>query len=74
MDPATGLRVYEEVKDNKKLNKTLLDKLSDYNGENKNKMELVFFDYAIDHLLRILRVLRQPRGSIMLIGVGGCGK
>jgi len=30
----------------------------DYNSENKNKMELVFFDYAIDHIVRILRVLR----------------
>ena len=58
MDAATGLRIYEEVKDNVKLNKTLLDKLSDYNSESKNKMELVFFDYAIDHVLRILRVLR----------------
>lgn len=37
-------------------------------------MDLVFFDYAIDHILRIARVLRQPRGNIMLIGVGGSGK
>ena len=74
LDAASGFKVYEEVQDLVKLNKTLQDKLSDYNSENKNKMELVFFDYAIDHILRILRVFRQPRGSIMLIGVGGCGK
>jgi len=41
-----------------KLNKVLTDKLDDYNGENSNKMDLVFFDYAIDHTLRISRVLR----------------
>ena len=51
MDAATGLRIYEEVKDNVKLNKTLLDKLSDYNSESKNKMELVFFEYMVELII-----------------------
>lgn len=37
-------------------------------------MKLIFFDDAIKHILRIARVLRQPRGNMMLIGVGGSGK
>ena len=37
-------------------------------------MNLVFFDDAVHHILRIMRSLRQPRGNIMLIGVGGSGK
>ena len=37
-------------------------------------MNLVLFDDAVDHILRISRVLRQPRGNIMCIGVGGSGK
>jgi len=37
-------------------------------------MNLVFFEDAILHTLRIARTLRQPRGNIMLIGVGGSGK
>jgi dynein heavy chain len=41
---------------------------------NSNKMNLVLFDDAVDHILRISRVLRQPRGNIMCIGVGGSGK
>lgn len=37
-------------------------------------MNLVFFEACIYHILRILRVLRSPRGNAMLIGVGGSGK
>jgi dynein heavy chain len=48
--------------------------LDEYNTGNSNKMHLVFFDDAIEHILKISRVMRQPRGNIMLIGVGGSGK
>ena len=37
-------------------------------------MNLTIFNDAMEHLCRICRVLRQPRGNAMLIGVGGCGK
>ncbi len=37
-------------------------------------MNLVFFEDAIEHIARVARVLRQPRGNMMLIGVGGSGK
>jgi dynein heavy chain len=68
------VKLYEEIKDKGKLMKTLNGVLDDYNGGNSSKMNLVFFSDAIEHCLRIARVLRQPRGNIMLIGVGGSGK
>lgn len=52
-------RLYEEITDKKKLFKTLEDKLSDYNITcSSQKMDLVFFDDAISHIIRISRILR----------------
>lgn len=70
-------RLYEEVTDKPKLHKTLLERLEDYNMSDsgkQNRMDLVFFDDAMQHLCRIARILSQPRGNAMLIGVSGCGK
>jgi len=69
---------YEEVTDKAKLLKVLEDKLSDCNLSSQTlgypKMNLVFFGDAVSHVLRVARILRQPRGNAMLIGVAGCGK
>ena len=67
-------KVYEEVKDVEKTKKLLIDYLDDYNMSSTNAMNLVFFRDAIEHVNRLARVLRQPRGNAMLVGVGGSGK
>lgn len=66
--------IYEEIIDNKRLLKELYIKLDEYNTTSTKKMNLVFFEIAVEHILRITRTLRQPRGNILLIGVGGSGK
>ena len=68
------VKLYEEIKDQAKLIKQLNGYLEEYNYSSSHKMNLVFFQDAVLHILRICRTLRQPRGNIMLIGVGGSGK
>ena len=69
-----SIRLYEEIRDVPKLLKIINNYLEEFNISSSVKMNLVFFEDAILHLLKILRALRQPRGNIMLIGVGGSGK
>ncbi|KNC55308.1 dynein heavy chain [Thecamonas trahens ATCC 50062] len=50
--------------------------VAEYNVEHASEspLELVFFRDAVKHLARILRILRQPRGSALLLGPDGCGR
>jgi len=52
----------------------LTDFLSVYNVTYPKQMHLVFFKDAISHVARISRILKQPRGNCLIIGVSGSGR
>ena len=64
---------YMPVTDFSHLNAFLEETLANYNDLNA-AMNLVLFEDAIFHILRINRILESPRGNALLIGVGGSGK
>lgn len=66
---------YIEMSDMEKLKSRLRDYLEDYNDDvTQRPMNLVLFNYAIEHVARIHRIIRQPRGNALLVGVGGSGR
>ncbi|RHY05497.1 hypothetical protein DYB25_001425 [Aphanomyces astaci] len=67
-------RTYAEMTDVSRLNGLLLEYLEEYNITFPSQMHLVFFNDAIHHISRICRILRQPRGNALCVGVGGSGR
>ncbi|XP_065644391.1 dynein axonemal heavy chain 2 isoform X2 [Hydra vulgaris] len=74
-DFSKGNGVYEDITDFKSLKTLMEEKLEDYNMEpGFISMDLVLFKDAVEHVSRIIRVIGQPRGNMLLIGVGGSGR
>ena len=72
--PAGAPKLYEEIEDMKVLTKTIENKIADINMVSEKPVDLVMFNFAIEHIVTIGRILKQPGGNALLIGVGGSGR
>lgn len=68
------VKIYEEIESMEKLKGVVEEYLNNHNQESKQPMPLVMFSDALEHVARIARVLRQPQGNALLLGVGGSGR
>ncbi|XP_074979886.1 dynein axonemal heavy chain 2 isoform X4 [Caretta caretta] len=68
-------RVYEDLVDLSALKLEMERVLDEYNQTpGVVQMHLVLFRDAIEHITRIVRVIGQPRGNMLLVGIGGSGR
>lgn len=68
-------RLYEDCGSYQNVRAKFEKLLIEYNDDDKNKeMNLVLFNDAINHLTKIYRIVRFPRGHALLVGYGGSGK
>ncbi|CBZ30501.1 putative dynein heavy chain [Leishmania mexicana MHOM/GT/2001/U1103] len=68
------LHIYEDFGPSYARARQLVEAIMDEMNTPVKKISLVTFDMALEHLLRITRVLSLPRGHCLLVGVGGSGK
>lgn len=64
---------YTELKNLEMAAESIRTSLDRYNQENP-PINLVIFDYIIEHMLRICRVIKSSQSHCLLVGVGGSGK
>ena len=69
------VQLYEAVTSLDALREKAQHFMAQLNEEIKvGKLNLVLFDDALQHMARISRIIAMPRGSALLVGVGGSGK
>ncbi|XP_031338901.1 dynein heavy chain 2, axonemal-like isoform X2 [Photinus pyralis] len=67
--------IYEDLLDYSILRNYIETQMGEYNvSPGVIRMDLVLFRDAIEHICRIVRVISQPRGNMLLVGIGGSGR
>jgi dynein heavy chain len=72
-EEAEDPRLYEDMGDLDIIKEKLDKMLEDYGFENK-PMNLVLFNDALEHTVKIQRIIRFQKGCGLLVGFGGSGK
>ncbi|KAI8464307.1 MAG: dynein heavy chain and region D6 of dynein motor-domain-containing protein [Monoraphidium minutum] len=67
-------RQYRRLDCRAKLLAAVSEALAEMNAGSKRPMQLVLFQFALEHVARIGRVLGQPGGHALLVGLGGSGR
>ncbi|XP_069721684.1 dynein axonemal heavy chain 12 [Phaenicophaeus curvirostris] len=67
-------RLYVEIPSIQQFSDVVEQCLEEYNQTHKTRMNLVVFRYALEHLSHISRILKQPGGNALLVGMGGSGR
>ncbi len=69
-------RTYDEITNLSQLKRVIENYLNEYNRQatSKTSLDIVIFALVIEHVSRIVRIIKQPNGHAMLIGIGGTGR
>lgn len=63
--------LYEDVTDMTALRSHIEKQMKEHNSSpGVVRLDLVLFRDAVEHVCRIVRVISQPRGNVLLVGVG----
>lgn len=67
-------RRYEEILSIEEYQRVVSLFLEEFNDTHHDKIDVVLFHYALEHLARICRVLAIPCGNMLMIGISGSGR
>ncbi|XP_075243127.1 dynein axonemal heavy chain 7-like isoform X3 [Convolutriloba macropyga] len=73
-DADMELNPYDEISSFEGYKGAIEQQLAEYNQLMNAKMNIVIFRYFVGHVCRVSRVLRQPLGHALLVGVSGSGR
>ncbi|XP_025155769.1 dynein heavy chain 2, axonemal [Harpegnathos saltator] len=67
--------IYEELSDISAVRRHVEEQMDEYNASpGVVRLDLILFRDAIEHICRIVRVISQPHGNVLLVGIGGSGR